>query len=461
VTERFVSLHRLSASIARRRITPSEVIDEVKRRHIEHGRYLNDYVAWDEAPAIEAMPALLTGIPISIKDCIGVKGLPMFAGTRRRLSASWESEGPVVSALRRQSAILVGKTVQTEFALSALGLTPGFPQPRNPWDAKQPRSAGGSSTGAALSLLGGTALLALGTDTLGSVRIPASVAGIVGFRPAAGRWPTDGVVPLSPTFDTIGLLANDVADLQFAFTAIDSALTCKREAVTEPEGPAETLNIGLPESVWSDCENSIARAGQHALDRALSGPTSVIDVTLPEAAEAFSFVQEGSVAVAEFDAFIAAKLPEFRGQLSPPTAVLAERGERTSARRYLHDLAWQRDMAARAAHCFERVDVVAFPTVPLTPPTLDELERPDVRRHFHLNMLRNTCIASVLGFCAISIPIGFDAVGIPVGIELAAPAGRERVLLSAARMIEQRLGTGRELLGEPPALRRVESGRQE
>lgn len=459
MTGPFASLRNLAAALADRCITRAEVLAEVTRRHDEQGPRLNAYVAWSaalvEGARRETVPAPLACIPVSIKDCIGVAGLPTFAGTGHRLPSQWECEGPIVAALRQQSAILLGKTVQTEFALSALGRVAGFAQPRNPWDAERPRSAGGSSTGAALSLLEGSALLALGTDTVGSVRIPASVAGVVGFRPAVGRWPTDGVVPLSPTLDTIGLLANDVADLRFAFAAIERSLRGDRMADPQPD-EIVSLRIGIPEQVWAGCESSISLAGQQALgELAAGGFASIVAVPLPEAAEAFSFVENGSVTVAEFDAFLAAHLPDFRAQLSPPTAALAERGQQTSARRYLSDREWLRGMAARAAFCFADVDLLAFPTVPLTSPTLDKLDTPDTRRHFHLGMLRNTCIASVLGLCAVSIPVGRDADGIPVGLELAALPGREAFLLSVAGLMEQRLSTGRELLGAPPLLARA------
>jgi aspartyl-tRNA(Asn)/glutamyl-tRNA(Gln) amidotransferase subunit A len=459
VTAPFASLHSLAAALADRRITPAGVMAEVMRRHDVQTPRLDAYVAWGVVPIEETGPgpalAPLAGIPVSIKDCIGVAGLPTFAGTGRRLPARWESDGPIVTALRQQSAILVGKTVQTEFALSALGQVAGSAQPRNPWDAEHPRSAGGSSTGAALSLLEGSALLALGTDTMGSVRIPASVTGVVGFRPAAGRWPTDGVVPLSPTFDTVGLLANDVADVRFAFEAIERALAGPRAAASAPDETA-SLRIGLLESVWAGCESSIARAGQEALRELMAdGCASIVTVALPEAAEAFSFLQDSSVTVAEFDAFLAAHLPEFRARLSPPTAALAERGQQTLARRYLNDREWLRRLTTRTALRFANVDLLAFPTVPLMAPLLDELDQPDTRRHFHLGMLKNTCIASVLGLCAISIPVGRDAAGIPVGLELVALPHREDFLLSAAGIVEQRLGTRRERFGEPPLLARA------
>src|SRR5690606_33837438 len=200
-----------------------EIAEASFAAHHAHGDTLNAYIFWAQSSALDdaraadatlkggASAGRLHGLPVSVKDCIGVEGMPTLAGSARRLAAKWETEGPLVDTLRRQSALVMGKTCQTEFALGATGRIPYGPQPRNPWDTGGIRSPGGSSTGAALSLLEGSAVAALGTDTLGSVRIPASVAGVVGFRPGTGFWSTEGIVPLSPTFDTAGVLAWSVA----------------------------------------------------------------------------------------------------------------------------------------------------------------------------------------------------------------------------------------------------------
>ena len=183
----------------------------------------------------------LQGIPVSVKDLYGVEGLPIFAGSPRELPLEWRREGWLVRRLRDQLAIVMGKTHTVEFAFGGLGISAHWPVPWNPQDRKTHRSPGGSSSGAGVSLGEGTALIALGTDTGGSVRIPASVTGNVALKTTAGRWPTTGIVPLSTTFDTAGFLARSAADAAFAFESVDGEkvpalddLGTVRLAVAEP-----------------------------------------------------------------------------------------------------------------------------------------------------------------------------------------------------------------------------------
>jgi aspartyl-tRNA(Asn)/glutamyl-tRNA(Gln) amidotransferase subunit A len=449
------SLHDVATAASGR-----NALEEARRRHAALHDQLHAYAAWGgevgpeaRPPTTDARRGKLSGVPVSIKDCIGVEGFPTFAGTQRRLPALWEREGSVVRTIRRQGGVVVGKTVQTEFALGATGVNPYGPQARNPWDAGSVRSAGGSSTGAGLSLLEGSALLAFGTDTLGSVRIPASVTGTVGFKPGVGRWQTDGVVPLSPTLDTIGYLANDVADAAYAFAAVDPLWQDRDDFVERFGAPRlREVRIGIPESVWTGCEDAIVSACQGALDELAADGATLTSTDFPESADAFRFVQEGTVAIAEFDAFLERALPEWRRLLQPGTAALAERGSRATARQYLFDLDRHRAMSARAADRFRGIDVLAWPTLPLTPPVLDRLGSDGERRRYHLGMLRNTCMASCLRLCSITIPVALDGQGIPVGLEFTAGHGNEERLLSIALAIERCIGTARDRLGAPPLL---------
>jgi aspartyl-tRNA(Asn)/glutamyl-tRNA(Gln) amidotransferase subunit A len=167
----------------------------------------------------------LQGIPISIKDLYAAEGLPCFAGSSRRLPADpWEKDGPIVATIRRQLGPIVGKTHMVEFAFGGTGLNSHHGAPYNPWDATTHRSPGGSSSGAGVSLLEGSAFLALGSDTADSVRIPACMTGTVGLKVTIGRWSAEGVVPLSHTFDTPGLLARSVSDAAYGFAALDPCM---------------------------------------------------------------------------------------------------------------------------------------------------------------------------------------------------------------------------------------------
>ena len=168
--------------------------------------------ASDRLRAVGMVPSPLAGIPVSIKDLCDVAGVTTYAGSRTRQNAPpAPRDAPVVARLRTAGAVIVGTTNLTEFAVGGLGLNPHFGDCRNPYDRKTGRVPGGSSAGAAVSVTDGMAAMGLGTDTAGSVRIPASMCGLVGFKPTKSRVPTDGVFPLSTTLDSVGPLAPTVA----------------------------------------------------------------------------------------------------------------------------------------------------------------------------------------------------------------------------------------------------------
>ena len=204
--------------------------------HDERGEALHAYKTWDankvreEAAAADATFAAgidlgaLQGIPVSIKDLVGVSGYPIFAGCPRELPESWAVNGPIVSAIRYQLGVISGKTHTVQFAFGGMGANRHWGAPRNPWDADDHRSPAGSSSGAGVSLCEGSALLAIGTDTAGSVRMPATVTGNAGMRPTPGRWSIEGIVPLVPSLDTPGPLARSAADMAFGFAAMDPIL---------------------------------------------------------------------------------------------------------------------------------------------------------------------------------------------------------------------------------------------
>ena len=179
-----------------------------------HEPSLNAYREWTPEPALrqaeqadEAFAnaqdgGALQGIPISVKDLYGVDDTQTFAGSPAAMPPPWQSEGEIIKGLRASHAVFSGKTHTVEFALGGLGVNSHWGTPRNPWDADRHRVPGGSSSGAGVSLCEGTALVARGADTAGSVRIPASMTGNVGLKTSYGRWPVSGIFPLSPTLDT-------------------------------------------------------------------------------------------------------------------------------------------------------------------------------------------------------------------------------------------------------------------
>lgn len=445
-------------------LRPEELAAHCAARHRSFGAALGAYKAWDEE-ALGAGAALagqafdrgvdlgaLQGIPFSAKDLYGLPGLPVYAGSPKPLPARWERPGPVVNSLLRQLAVPTGKTHMVEFAFGGIGTNPHWGTPRNPWDAKSHRVPGGSSAGAGVGLIEGSSLLALGTDTAGSVRIPASMTGTVGLKPTYGRWPLDGIVPLSTSVDTPGLLARSVKDVAWAFTAIEGGL--KAMAPLIPLTDSASLRMGVPDDFfWEDCSPGVERCVREALRELEAAGAGLQRAELPDTAETYDIFKQGALAPPELLALLSRDLPEWLDSLDSNVRQRLEAGRELPAWAYIQRRDRLREIGRRAAAVFDRLDAIAVPTVPVTPPTLEMLDEEGAYRQLNMLALRNTCIANLNGLCAISMPVGLDAAGMPVGLMLmSAPGGEER-LLSTALAAEAILGRATHRLGEPPLAR--------
>ncbi|MGH7097466.1 MAG: amidase [Stellaceae bacterium] len=458
-------LSEIAGDLREKRVSARDLVEAAIGRHERFGERLNAYSHWapdqaravaraaDAAFAAGVTAGPLQGLPVSIKDLFAAAGYPCFAGSSRRLPADpWERDGPLVARLRRQLGVIMGKTRMVEFAFGGTGHNSHWGAPYNPWDATAHRSVGGSSSGAGVSLLEGSAALAFGSDTAGSVRIPASMTGTVGLKVTLGRWSAEGVVPLSPTFDTPGLLARSVADVAYGFIALDPAGIDPAGFLARTAGrdlAGVRIGVGDP-FLWRDCDAGIAETAEEAVNALARAGALTRAFTLPEVEAAYAVYLQGSLSAVELRCFLDHELPDWLGQLDPVLAPAIRNAETLSARDYLARLARLRALARSAAPHFETIDVIASPTLCLTPPLMAEVADTDGHVRANRRIVRNTVAVNYLGLCAITLPVGRDRAGMPVGLQLTAPAGAEERLLMIALAAERALGTAADRLGTPP-----------
>ncbi len=443
------------------------LIGEACARHDRLGDTLMAYKHWDgdaaRAQAAAAAAALaagydsgpLMGVPVSFKDIFGVDGMPIFGGTPAALPAEWRREGPVVAAMRRRLAVITGKTHTVEFAFGGVGTNVHWDAPRNPWDAGAHRVSGGSSAGAGVSIAEGSAVLAFGTDTGGSVRIPAAVTGVVGLKVTIGGWSVDGIVPLSSTFDTPGLLVRSVADAVIAYAAVDPDIDDEEAFFQHIDGlEAGDLRLGIcDEYFWDDCSPGIAEGVKAAIDELTGAGARLTRIALPEAGEARTRFVTGALFGVEGLSFIAENFPDRIETLDPNIAARFDVARKVQAVDYFTEKRKIEELAAVAHHKLRHVDVLVAPTVPLTPPTVDGVADAEAYAHANGMMTRNTQPINLLELCAITMPVALDGAGMPVGMQLIAGHGEEEKLLAAALACERALGTARDRLGVPPLCR--------
>ncbi|MDH3234114.1 MAG: amidase family protein [Alphaproteobacteria bacterium] len=460
------SLAELGAALRDGKTTATALADAAAANHSANSESFGAYKLWEpEVTARQAKAAdaafksgndlgPLQGLPISVKDLYGVRGWPTFAGTPKAFPDPWQEEGPVIASIRSQLGVLTGKTHTVEFAFGGIGANPHWGTPRNPWDAENHRAPGGSSSGAGVSLAAGSALLALGTDTAGSVRIPASMTGNAGLKTGVGRWSIAQIAPLSPSLDTAGIMARTVADLAMGFVAIDPDYAARRrELVVPAPAPIEGLRLGVPENFfWNDCSPGIAEGVHEALKEVEKKGVTLVPCTLPEADDIYPIFKVGGLAAVELFAFVKDELPEWFDLIDPIIVQRMEEAATLPAHEYVRRVRVMAELAHSAAARLATIDAMVTPTVPITPPIMADIAAVDDYRPANLLALRNTGIANYLSLCALTMPVALDAAKMPVGMQIMGPLRSEERLLSIGLALEAALGTGRQRLGAPPAV---------
>ncbi len=370
----------------------------------------------------------VAGIPISIKDLFDVEGEITLAGTRALDDAApAAADAPVVTRLKAAGAALVGRTNMTQFAFSAVGINPHFGTPGNPWDRS--RIPGGSSSGAAVSVADGMATAAIGSDTVGSIRVPAALCGIVGFKPTQRKVPRTGAIPLSTTLDSIGPLARTVEDCALVHAVI-AGETYRLPRVVSSSG----LRLAVPtDVVLEGMDSDVSRAFDRACSVISSAGAIVSELELGLFSEIRSSNLNATIQAVEALAWHHELLTRRGHDYDPHVRKRVERGAQFSAVDYVHALGRRSDLMRTFQRLTEPFDALILPTVPIIAPTMDECARneDDVRA----KLIRNPSLFNLLDRPAISIPI--HRIGdAPVGLMIVGERDGDWLLLDIARAIE-------------------------
>jgi aspartyl-tRNA(Asn)/glutamyl-tRNA(Gln) amidotransferase subunit A len=374
----------------------------------------------------------LDGAIVSIKDLFDVAGEPTRAGSKilAEEAAPAAADAAIVRRLRAGGAVIAAKTNMTEFAFSGIGANPHFGTPGNPRD--RARVPGGSSAGAPVAVADGMCEISIGTDTGGSVRIPASLCGLVGFKPSRQRVPTDGAFPLSYSLDSVGPIARSVADCAKA----DAVMAGESFSPLEPATLAG-LRFGIAEGLSLDrLDDAVASAFNAAVKRLDGAGVRITRESLSLFDDMSEVNAKGGISPPEACAIHRDRLQRRAKDVDPNVLVRIERGCAISAADYV-DMVRERDRLVRAMDArLAGLDVLLMPTSSIVAPTIAEVADPKVFAARNAALLRNTAIINFFDLCAVSLPLPV-APALPVGLMLIARNGQDHRLVNIAAATEQ------------------------
>jgi aspartyl-tRNA(Asn)/glutamyl-tRNA(Gln) amidotransferase subunit A len=451
-----LDIRRVALLIRARKVSPVELLDAVLERIDALNPKLNAFItvaAGDaRAAALKAEREILRGhyrgalhgIPIALKDNIETKGLRTTAGSKILAAYVPVEDADVVRALRRAGAIIVGKTNLHEFAYGITTENPHYGAARNPWDPT--RIAGGSSGGSAVGVTTGMSFGAVGTDTGGSIRIPASLCGIVGLKPTFGRVSCRGVIPLSPSLDHVGPLARSVADAALML----EVLSDRRRSFRSPfqvrkarAGGLKKVTIGWPRDFFFDrVDEEVQSAIKSAMKLFEKCGARLEEIALPHIAEQGEAGTQ--IALAEARRYHESKgyYPARAEDYGEDVRARLEQGATVRAIDYLEALETRERATAGFDSLFGKADVIVAPATPVAAPRIGDRtvsirgEEETVR----MALVRVSRPANVTGNPAISIPCGWTKSGLPIGLQFIGRHWDEARLLQIADAASAELG---------------------
>jgi aspartyl-tRNA(Asn)/glutamyl-tRNA(Gln) amidotransferase subunit A len=389
--------------------------------------------AMDKRRRTGAPVGLLLGLPISVKDLFDVAGEPTPAGSIILADAPPATkDAAAITRLRNAGAVVVGRTNMTEFAFSGLGINPHYGTPRNPFDRINGRIPGGSSSGAAISVADGMAAAAIGTDTGGSLRIPAALCGLTAFKPTAHRVPREGVLPLSKSLDSVGPIAPTVA----CCARIDAVMSGDPYEPLLPD-TATNLRLGILQGYGLDkLDADVARRFDAAVSILSNVGARLTDARFPALDEIPRCNANGGIQAFEAYQWHRQLIAAHSELYDPRVLVRILRGKEISQAQCLELMNARRRIISESERAFADIDAWLLPTVPRIAPLISDLVSDDAAYvQANVTMLRNTSIVNFLDGCALSIPCHLPGEA-PVGLMVAAPRGQDHQLLRIGAAIE-------------------------
>ena len=381
----------------------------------------------------------LAGLPVSVKDLFDVQDQVTLAGSTALTGAAPAmADCPAVARLRKAGGLIAGRTNMSEFAFSGVGINPHYGSPANPADPEVARITGGSSSGAAVSVATGAAFVGLGSDTGGSIRIPAALCGLVGFKSTARLVPTTGALPLSTTLDTVCALTRSVRDA----VTVHEILADRR--VTLAGKPLSASRFAVARTLMQEgLDESVALAFDNSLRVLRAAGAQVIEIPLAELSELANINDSGGLSAAESYAWHRELIANKQALYDPRVALRILKGASMSAADYIDLVAARHNWIGRMNVLLAGFDAVLSPTVPMVAPPLAGLIDDDVN-FFRVNglLLRNTAVVNMLDGCAISVPCfapPHKATQLPVGLMLWQAALHDDALLDTSLQVEAAL----------------------
>jgi aspartyl-tRNA(Asn)/glutamyl-tRNA(Gln) amidotransferase subunit A len=443
------TIAELSPALQQRRVTAQALTERCLQRIADRNTAINAYITVladdaraqaaeaDEEIAAGRYRGPLHGIPVSLKDLIDVRGVTTTAASRVRAGHVAARDASVTARLRGAGAILLGKTNLHEFAFGTTNEESAFGPVLHPLDAN--RSPGGSSGGSAASVLDDMAFASVGTDTGGSVRIPAAACGLVGLKPGLGEIPTDGIVPLSATLDHVGPLCRSVADAAIVYDVLRGASDARPLRAREMRG----LRLGVPREYFlAVLDSQVSAAFESACRRLADAGVVLDDVTIPHTGDIAPVYLH--IVLAEAAAFHAKTLESRPDSYTPNVRIRLEMGRYVMAEDYVRAMRGREVLMQEVDAAMGGRDGLLLPAlaVPATRLGVQTIKVGGVDEPVRNVTLRLTQLFNVTGHPAITVPCGRTIEGLPIGAQLVGRRDATSELLRVAAGAEPYLGPG-------------------